>query len=47
MPLAHRVQRVQGAAIEQTEVAGVVLQLNLGERPEELVEPLGRLQLER
>ena len=44
--LGHRQQRVQGAPVEQPEVAAVGLEVDLGELVEELVEPLRRGQLE-
>jgi hypothetical protein len=37
--LGHRQQRIQGAAVEQAEVAGVGLEVDLGEFVEQLVEP--------
>ena len=45
--LGHRQQRIQGAAVEQAEVAGVRLEVHLGELVEELVEPGGGGELER
>ena len=45
--LGHRQQRVQRAPVEQAEVAGVWLEVHLGELVEELVEPGGGRELER
>ena len=45
--LGHRQQRVERAAVEQPEVAGVRLQVDLGELVEQLVEPRGGGELER
>ncbi len=44
--LAHRQQRVERAAVEQPEVARVVLELDLGELVEQPVEPAGGAELE-
>ncbi len=44
--LGHRQQRVQRAAVEQAEVAGVGLEVDLGELVEQLVEPRGGGELE-
>ena len=44
-PLAHRVERLQRAPVEQPEVAGVLGQVDLGEAREEAVEPAGRREL--
>ncbi len=44
--LAHRQQRVERAAVEQAEVARVVLQLDLGELVEQRVEPARGAELE-
>ncbi len=44
--LGHRQQRVQRAAVEQAEVAGVRLEVDLGELVEQLVEPRGGGELE-
>ena len=45
--LGHLQQRVQRPAIEQAEVAGVRLEVDLGEFVEQLVEPRGGRELER
>ena len=44
--LAHRQQGVERAAVQQAEVAGVVLELDLGELVEQPVEPARGAQLE-
>ena len=44
-PLAHRVERLERAPVEQPEVAGVLGQVDLGEAREEAVEPAGRREL--
>ena len=44
--LGHRQQRVERAAVEQAKVAGVGLEVDLGELVEQLVEPRGGGELE-
>ncbi len=44
--LGHRQQSIQSAAVEQAEVAGVGLEVDLGEIVEQLVEPGGGGELE-